>query len=54
MTVRGSEAEVVIVGSGTLSSPQTLADGFADEFSREMEVDLSVIPEDSYQLTGKP
>jgi uncharacterized hydrophobic protein (TIGR00271 family) len=54
VTVRGSEAEVVIVGSGTLSSPQTLADGFAEEFSREMEIDLSVIPEDSYQLTGLP
>jgi uncharacterized hydrophobic protein (TIGR00271 family) len=54
VTVRGGEAEVVIVGSGELASPQTLADGFADEFSREMEVDLSVIPEDSYVLTGEP
>ena len=54
VTVRGGEAEVVIVGSGELASPQTLADGFADEFSREMEVDLSVIPEDTYVLTGEP
>lgn len=54
VTVRGDEAEVVIVGSGELASPQALADGFADEFSREMEVDLSVIPENSYVLTGEP
>lgn len=54
VTVRGGEAEVVIVGFGELASPQTLADGFADEFSRKMEVNLSVIPEDSYVLTGEP
>jgi uncharacterized hydrophobic protein (TIGR00271 family) len=54
VTVRGGEAEVVVVGSGALPAPQTLADAFADEFSREMEVDLSVVPEDSYRLTGEP
>jgi uncharacterized hydrophobic protein (TIGR00271 family) len=54
VAVLGDEADVVIVGSGALPAPQTLADRFAEAFSREMEVDLSVIPEESYQLTGKP
>ena len=54
VTIQGSDVEVVIVGSGDLPSPQALADDFAEEFSREMVVDLSVVPEESYELTGEP
>ena len=53
VTVRVGESEVVVIGSGPLPSPQSLADGFASEFSREMEVDLSVVPEENFRITGE-
>ena len=45
VTIQGSDVEVVVGGSGDLPSPQALADDFADEFGREMTVDLSVVPD---------
>ncbi len=54
VAIRGSEAEVAVVGSGPLPAPESLAAGFAAEFDREITVDLSVIPEERFEVTGEP
>ena len=54
VTIQGSDVEVVVGGSGDLPSPQDLADDFADEFGREMTVDLSVVPAEDYEVVGEP
>ena len=54
VTIQGNDVEVVISGSGFLPSPQGLADDFADEFGREMTVDLSVVPAEDYEVVGEP
>ena len=54
VSVAGNDVRVVVVGSGELPPAEGLADGLAGEFNRVVNVDLSVIPEERYEVTGEP
>ncbi len=54
VSVAGNDVRVVVVGSGELPPAEGLANGLAGEFNRVVSVDLSVIPEERYEVVGEP